>query len=97
MTRPVDPSTVEAIIGLPRRLHQHLARVVDRDGDDGVFIMHSKMCVALTPDLRTCPYSLALDLGVADVPGWHDENGEPVRETVQVVLRRGRLMPVPLQ
>lgn len=67
MSNLVDPSSIERIVGLNRHPTVHLGRVVT--AEDTVYIMHSEACVVDTPDLRDCPYSIALDKGV-DVDRW---------------------------
>lgn len=63
MSDLVDPTEIETIVGIKRHDVYHYARAVSDEGGLGgtVFILHSQSCVDSTPDLRGCPFSLAID------------------------------------
>lgn len=61
MTDLVDPADIERIVGRGRSFSDHYARYVA--SEDRIYILHSQQCVDKTPDLRNCPYSIALDDG----------------------------------
>lgn len=71
MSRLVDPGSVEDIVGVKRHLDRHYARAIS--ATEEVVILHSRRCRNANPDLRDCPFSLALDRGIlpvlADWPG----------------------------
>lgn len=75
MTDLVDPTQIESIVGTHRRDFDHVANMVT--GDEKVYILHSKMCVTLRPDLRECPFSRALDRGVIE-SAWDGFKDMPV-------------------
>lgn len=55
----VDPDAIENLVGRPRHAYNHWGRL---DSATQVFyILHSGECFSYTHDLRTCPYSLALE------------------------------------
>lgn len=57
MTTPVDPDTIERLVGVPRQELAHVARLTG----DTVWLMHSRLCLSRDEDLTQCPYSQALD------------------------------------
>lgn len=63
MTYLVNPDQIESIVGIQRHQTNHYGRVVSKD--QMVYILHSKDCLEERSDLRTCPFSLALDRGIA--------------------------------
>jgi len=83
----VPPEDIERIVGIPRHPWRHYARAVSADQTVYILhILHSHECRDSTPDLRDCPFSLALDRGI-DVPRW------PKDEPVYVRIVDGRLVP----
>ena len=87
MSALVDPGAIENIVGHARHGMQHLARADSED--EIVYILHSQKCKDSGDDLRDCPYSLALDLGI-DPADWRGFEDRPV----VVAIIRGRLFPV---
>lgn len=71
----VPPDRIEDIVGAKRHEEQHLARAVS--AEQRVYILHSETCRRDTPDLRECPYSLALDRGI-DPNDWRGFEDRPV-------------------
>lgn len=61
MTDLVDPADIERIVGHGRARSEHYARYVQDEGR--LYILHSQQCIEKTPDLRNCPFSIALDEG----------------------------------
>lgn len=62
MSDLVPADRIEEIVGARRHPTLHLAladSVVER-----VYVLHSADCVSSVPDLRDCPYSIALDAGI---------------------------------
>lgn len=60
MTDLVDRSEIERIVGRPRDQRLHFARNVEGI----VYVLHSYACLKDYPDLRDCPFSLAMDNGL---------------------------------
>ncbi|GAA4117473.1 hypothetical protein GCM10022215_18190 [Nocardioides fonticola] len=87
MSELVPADQIERIVGARRHPHQHLARAVTAERT--VYLLHSERCRDTTPDLRTCPYSVALDAGI-DPDDWRDHEDGPV----VVAIIRDRLFPV---
>lgn len=86
MANLVDPDEIEEIVGTKRHRRAHWGRAVR---DDMVFyILHSQNCVEDNPDLRACPFSVALDQGI-DLDTWKDLMDRPVL----LQIRGGRLRP----
>lgn len=89
MTRRVDSDKIEGIVGIARYPNTHVARAVS--SEQTVYILHSQKCLDMETagvrDLRACPYSQALDLGV-DADEW------PQDEPVRVAIEWGYLVPV---
>lgn len=76
----VNPSEIESIVGAPRHATDHLGRAVS--AEQTVYILHSEECRSSGVDLRECPYSVALDLGIEGrVPwsSWRRVQDRPVR------------------
>lgn len=65
MTDIVDPGSIEKIVGAPRSLAHHYGRAVS--AEQRIYILHSKVCLDSGIDLRSCPFSVALDLGESQV------------------------------
>ena len=75
MTELVDQSRIEEIVGHKRHARAHFARAVSEE--QTVYILHSQLCLEDYPDLRDCPYSLALDNGI-DIDRWPLDSAQPV-------------------
>lgn len=90
MSERVPADQIEQIVGVPRHSTRHYARAVS--AGQTVYILHSQTCKEMTPDLRTCVYSTALDSGI-DEYEWSDVEDRPVH----VTIRAGRLVPVRLR
>ena len=88
MTQQVPGDRIEAIVGRSRSAKDHYARAVS--AEQTVYVLHSRECLDMYPDLRECPWSLALDRGI-DISEWVED----VPLTVRV--RDGRLVPSPAQ
>lgn len=76
----VDPDSIERLVGVPRHATAHYGRAVT--ADQTVYVLHSQECKDSTPDLRTCPYSAALDRGItASLPwaSWRRLLDRPIR------------------
>jgi len=82
MTDLVSPDRIERIVGVDRHPTDHYGRGVS--AEKVFYILHSRQCVDGTPDLRDCPYSLALDRGL--VAGWTED--QPAR----LAIEHGRLV-----
>lgn len=91
MIKPVLPTIIEDIVGIKRHPTRHYARAIsDRRK---VYILHSQTCIINSRDLRYCPFSLALDLGIDDVfDQWRDVQDRPVI----VGIQNGYLVPDPI-
>lgn len=85
MTKLVDPSRIESIVGVSRRQIDHVARCVSSEKQ--VYILHSQRCLNTGRDLRECPFSRALDTGLD--PAWKDHLDRPVC----VAIKDGFLYP----
>ncbi len=87
MSERVPADQIESIVGARRHKREHIVRgVLD---EDRVYILHSEECRERYADLRDCPWSRALDQGVAWLPP---------DEPVIVRVRNGELVvhgPVP--
>lgn len=75
MSRLESSETIEAMVGAPRQEDAHLGRAVS--AEQRVYVLHSQRCVDAHRDLRTCPYSVALDEGI-DLDIWQDYQDRPV-------------------
>lgn len=84
MSDLVPREHIEGIVGSPRQAHRHMARAISAERT--VYILHSFECLDTVPDLRDCPYSLALDKGIT-VRRW------PQDVCVEAAIERGRLVP----
>lgn len=87
MSDLVPADVIETIVGAKRHHALHLARAVS--DEQTVYILHSAECLNSVPNLRECPYSIALDRGI-DVDDWEGLEDRPI----VVVIHRGRLFPV---
>lgn len=88
MTERVPSAEIEGIVGRRRHPTNHYARAVA--AEQTVYILHSRECLLTTPDLRDCPFSLALDRGI-DLDYWVED--VPLRVNVS----GGYLLPAPAQ
>jgi len=59
MSDRVSAAEIEQIVGARRDQTRHLGRL--DEVVEMIYILHSRECLESTPDLRTCPYSLAMD------------------------------------
>lgn len=84
MTNLVPADQIERIVGVARDPIDHWARAVS--AEQTVYILHSQQCKDSTPDLRDCPFSLALDDGI-EIADWVED------EPVIVSVEDGRLVP----
>jgi hypothetical protein len=75
MTRQESGASIEQKLGMKRDLVEHLAIAVS--AEQRVYILHSQQCVDSHPDLRKCPFSIALDLGI-DEDAWCLSEDRPV-------------------
>lgn len=90
MSDLVDPSEIERLVGVTRHATEHYGRAVS--AEEQVYVLHSQQCKDTREDLRTCPYSIALDRGITSpLPwtGWRRTQDRPVHLT----LYRGWLLP----
>jgi hypothetical protein len=81
-----DPKRIESIVGV-KRASVHVARIVTTE--ERLYILHTHACVAKRPDLRECPFSLALDKGI-DPEVWIGHYDVPICITIGP---DGRLIP----
>jgi hypothetical protein len=84
MSSLVPATDIERIVGVERHQTEHYARAVSKE--QTVYILHSADCLRTTPDLRECPWSLALDRGI-DPDEWVQD------APVKVRVRDGLLVP----
>jgi hypothetical protein len=86
MSDPVSAEDIERIVGVPRHYKAHYGRAVS--AEQTVYILHSKLCLAIIRDLRECRFSVALDRGI-------EERRWAGHEDVAVVLDiwNGELVP----
>lgn len=90
MTNQVPAQEIEQIVGAKRHESEHIARAVS--AEQTVYILHSEQCRASTPDLRMCPYSLALDKGIEHHVPWNWWRHVPDRPVI-VGIFEGFLVP----
>ena len=62
MSTHVPADEIEAIVGIKRQSRLHFGRAVS--AEEVFYILHSAECRNSTPDLRDCPFSVALDSGI---------------------------------
>lgn len=90
MSDLASPDEIEGIVGHRRHDEHHYARAVS--SEQMVYVLHSRRCVGSTPDLRDCPYSVALDRGIDHHVPWsrwrHVED-----QAVRVEIVDGWLVP----
>ena len=89
MTDLVPTEDIERIVGVARRQTVHCGRAVS--AEQRVYILHSKDCLDSGIDLRKCPFSLALDLGIS-LHRWAKFEDLPVELWVSAAT--GRLVPM---
>lgn len=70
MSKRVRASTAIRKVGAPRHPFLHLGRAIS--AEQTVYILHPTSCLAVHSDLRTCPYSRALDRGI-NVLDWTED------------------------
>jgi hypothetical protein len=91
MSRLESAELTKQIVGVDRDAVEHFGRAVS--AEQRVYILHSQRCVDRQSDLRKCPFSVALDLGI-------DEDAWCLHEDVPVLLSicpdNGDLLPNPL-
>lgn len=90
MTELVNPSEIEAVVGVSRHATEHWGRAVS--AEETVYILHSQACKDSGIDLRQCPYSIALDRGIDHFLPWTGWRRVPDR-AVRLDLVSGYLMP----
>ena len=89
MSNLVPAEDIENIVGGARDSIEHRGRAVSTE--QTVYILHSKECLDKGGDLRDCPYSTALDRGVA-MDRWSGYEDKPV--ALWVSAGSGRLIPM---
>jgi len=91
VTDVVPGDQIELIVGAQRHRTRHIARAVS--AEQRIYIMHSVRCLELYPDLRQCPYSIALDRwGILDPLDLEAAQDRPVViELYHGYLRAARL------
>lgn len=75
MSDLVPATDIEQIVGAPRHTTMHIGRAVS--SEETVYILHSQECRDSGIDLRECPLSIALDLGI-ELPSWTGYEDRPV-------------------
>ena len=75
MTKPINPGTIQEIVGVERDPEQHIGRAISEH--DMVYILHSRKCMETQHDMRDCEFSLELDEGI-DLEIWKDFQDQPV-------------------
>jgi len=90
MSKQVPADQIEQIVGVQRHQTEHFARAVS--AEQTVYILHSRECRDSTPDLRDCPFSIALDRGIDHRIPWSRWWPVPDRP-VLVEVFRGWLVP----
>jgi hypothetical protein len=88
MSDLVPAEEIERIVGVARHSVEHWGRAVS--AEQKVYILHSRECLDRGGDLRDCPYSIALDQGLA-MDRWADYEDQPV--ALWVSAATGRLVP----
>lgn len=88
MTDLVPADYIEQIVGARRHPTNHLGRAVS--SESRFYILHSQECRDSGIDLRDCPYSQALDLGLNETR-WSYSADQPVR---LAITGGGDLAPV---
>ena len=88
LTDQMTPADAHRMVGTFRRQASHMGRLDTTTGE--VYILHSWTCLDLHPDLRACPFSRSLDLGI-DTGAWKGRADRPVFLRID---RDCRLVPV---
>lgn len=88
MSKLVDSSKIEHIVGISRHKTIHYAKAVS--SEKVVYILHSQDCVDYLTDLRECPFSESLDKGI-DADFWKTYLDEPVE--LEIDEEFGDLIP----
>ena len=86
MSALVPPTEIEGIVGAQRDRTTHLGRAIS--AEEVVYVLHSQECLDSGADLRECPFSLALDLGINPRRWKHF-----LDQTVGLVIVGSKLMP----
>lgn len=96
-TDRVPAEDIEAIVGVPRLKANHVLRAVS--SEERAYILHPLRCVQAHPDLRECPFSVALgEYGLWGLDPIDEDDGYdwPEDEPVVVMLNEdGFLAPDP--
>jgi len=88
MSNLVSPNEIEQIVGMSRHPTMHYGRAVS--AEEIVYILHSQECKDSGIDLRECPFSVALDLGIS-LDRWNDFQDVPVE--LWISASTGQLVP----
>lgn len=88
MTRLEPADTIEKTVGATRHATDHIARAIS--AEQRVYILHPDSCLERGIDLRSCEYSIALDLPL-DLDVWEQRQDTPVRVAIDV--DEGDLVP----
>ena len=86
----VPSDQIEDIVGADRHAAQHLGRAVS--DEQVVYVLHSQRCKDSGIDLRDCPWSKALDVGI-DLDDWRGYEDRPLHRPC-APLRRPALRRV---
>lgn len=88
MSRRETAERTLAVVGVPRHATRHIARAVS--AEQRAYVLHSQECLDSGIDLRECPFSIALDLGIAPIEWgpWQD-----VAIPVSICDEEGDLLP----
>jgi hypothetical protein len=89
VTDLVPTEEIEQLVGAQRLPMAHVGRAVS--AKETVYILHSQRCKDAGGDLRTCPFSLALDEGI-DLRRWAEFMDRPV--VLGVSPAGGSLVPL---
>lgn len=87
MSKKVDPSAIEKIVGAPRNRKAHFGKLMS--DEDRMYIMHSHECVRDNEDLRQCKFSLAMDRNMPEAI-WN----KYADKTVLLGVMEGALVPL---
>lgn len=90
MSEQVPADQIETIVGVQRDAMEHYGRSVSSERT--VYILHSQECKDSTPDLRECPFSVALDRGIEDLIPWAEWRWV-LDQPVPLEIALGYLMP----
>lgn len=90
MSERVPTDRIEEIVGVERHATEHYGRAVSTE--QTVYILHSQECKDTTPDLRKCPFSIALDRGIQQLYPWTEWRRTQDLST-RLTISRGFLMP----